>query len=138
MTGSRPLDIGEIIRRSGVPATTLHVWERAGLLHPIERRGLRRQYGNDVLETIAVIVVGQRAGFTLDEIRRLLEPDAFASGKQLLVDKLAELERERSIIDTAIDGLRHALDCDEPSPLACPRFHEQLADVLPVERPRRT
>ena len=72
--GAPLLDISEVVRRSGVPATTLHVWERHHLVAPVSRSGLRRVYSPDVLDTIALVVTCQRSGFSLAEIERLFEP----------------------------------------------------------------
>ena len=128
------LDIGHVIEASGVPASTLHVWERAGLITPVERNGLRRQFDPQVLTTISIIVVCKRAGFSLGEIRELFDPTAFVDGKTLLEAKLVELRQRRREIDAAITGLEHAIACPEPSPMACERFRSTLPDVLPVDR----
>jgi DNA-binding transcriptional MerR regulator len=134
MSEAPVLDIGTVVERSGVPTTTLHVWEREGLLEPVGRAGLRRQYAADVLERIALIVVSQRCGFTLAEIRDLLAPDAFDEGKGRLEAKLEELRERRRELDAAIVGLEHALACTYPVPTECPRFVAGLAAVLPVDR----
>lgn len=126
-------DIGDVVERSGVPVTTLHVWEREGLITPVGRAGLRRQYGPDVFDRIALVVVSQRSGFTLAEIRELLDPRSWAEGKQALESKLDELRRRRDELDRAIDSIEHAIDCPHPSPLDCPTFLESLGDVLPVD-----
>jgi DNA-binding transcriptional MerR regulator len=131
------LDISEVVRRSGIPATTLHVWERHRLVEPVSRTGLRRVYSADVLDTIALVVICQRSGFSLAEIAQLLEPDAFADGKQRLVAKLDELRARRAELDHAIAGLEHALACESPSPLECDKFRRELTDVLPVDRHSR-
>ncbi len=128
------IDIGEVVERSGIPTTTLHVWEREGLLAPAGRAGLRRQYAPEVFDRIALIVVSQRAGFTLAEIRDLLAPDAFDEGKGQLEAKLDELRERRRELDAAITGLEHALECTHPVPTECPRFVSGLQSVLPVER----
>lgn len=133
---SDTLDIGDVIERSGVPASTLHVWERAGVIHPVGRDGLRRQYAPSVLEKIAVIVVCQRSGFTLAEIGQIMEAGAFSDGKRILADKLAELERQQRLLNAAIDGLRHAIACDAPSPMECDSFRRHLAGVLPLRDDR--
>lgn len=132
MSAEDQLDVGEVIALSGVPASTLHLWERRGLLVSTGRNGLRRQYDASVLDTIAVIVVAQRCGFTLAEIAELLAPDAFATGKARLVGKLDELRQRRGELDRAISGLEHALECPEPSPLDCLHFKNKITDVLPV------
>lgn len=131
---SATLDIGEVVKRSGLPASTLHLWERKGLIEPCGRAGLRRQYDADVLDHLAVIVVCQEAGFTLAEISQILAPEAFASGKELLSGKLEELQRKRHQLEAAIAGIEHALACPNPTPLECDGFRTHLDDVLPVER----
>ncbi|MFV0526215.1 MAG: MerR family transcriptional regulator [Acidimicrobiales bacterium] len=128
------VDIGEVVRRSGLPATTLHVWEERGLIAPVGRRGLRRQFSADVFDRLATIVVLQEAGFRLDEIAAMLEPDAFVDGKQLLEEKLTELTDHRDRLDRAIGGIRHAIECSNPSPLECPGFRQHLDDALPARR----
>jgi len=130
MTGR--IDIGEVVRRTGVPVSTLHVWERRGLLSPVARVGLRRQYGDDVIRRIAIIVLCRRNGFTLSEIATVLAPGAFDDGKQVLLRKLQELTERRRRLDLAIEGIRHTLDCPEPRPLECPVFERILQGVLPV------
>ncbi len=134
MTSKSQLDIGEVVERSGVPASTLHVWERAGLLTPVGRDGLRRQYTGDALERIAVIVVCQRVGFTLDEIADLVAPDAFTHGKAQIERKLEALRNRQDELAEAIAGLEHALACPEPSPLECHGFRSKLSGVLPISR----
>ena len=128
------IDIGDVIARSGLPASTLHLWERRGLIVPVGREGLRRQYAVDILDVLATIVVCQRAGFSLTEIGELLAPGAFAEGKASLEKKLAELRRRRRELDLAIRGVEHALSCPEPSPLECSGFRSKLPEVLPVSR----
>jgi DNA-binding transcriptional MerR regulator len=134
MTPAR-LDIGDVVRASGVPVSTLHVWERKGLLAPVDRRGLRRQYGPEILDRVALIVIAQRAGFKLAEIAELVADDAFDDGKDRLEAKLDELRDRRRQLDAAISGIEHALACPHPSPVECPTFRTMLRDVLPVSGP---
>lgn len=141
MSPSRPspsepplLDITEVTVASGLPASTLRVWEGRGLITPIRRKSSRRQYGSDILERIAVIVTMQRCGFTLAEIGELLAPDAFADGKGALQDKLDVLVEQRTQLDQAIHGIQHAIACPHPSPLECDGFGQHLDGVLPIKR----
>ena len=128
------LDIGEVVERTGIPTTTLHLWERKDLITPAGRVGLRRQYAPEVIDRIAVIVVLQRSSFTLAEIRTLLADDAFADGKQVLEEKLASLRRLQADLAVAVNGLEHALACPNPNPLECDGFRAHLAGVLPTNR----
>lgn len=133
---SEALDIGEVVARSGVPVSTLHVWERYGVITPMSRRGLRRQYGPEVLHVIALVVVCQRAGFTLDEIRAVQRDGGPGEDPERLRgrlrEKLADVLAQRDQIDQTIAALRLAIDCTHPSPLVCPVFGERLDAVLPV------
>ena len=126
------LDIGEVIAASGLPASTLHLWEREGLVMPAGRVGLRRQYRPEVLERLATVVVLKHSGFSLAEIRGLLEPAALQGDRSLLRSKLDELKAQRARLDTAIEGIEHGLACTAPSPVHCPGFQRHLDGVLPV------
>ncbi len=144
-SSSPPLDIGEVVARTGVKPSTLHVWEREGLLAPVARAGLRRQYAADAVERVAVIRLLQETGFTLAEIGEVVAADAFESpdgdepapGAALLHRKLAELREQRATLDRAITGIEHALACEAPSPLSCEGFRAHLPSMLPPgdERP---
>lgn len=72
-TSSRLLAIGEVAALAGVPTSTLRFYERAGLLPAPARVSGRRRYERAVLQRLAVIDVAKRAGFTLEEVRQLLE-----------------------------------------------------------------
>jgi DNA-binding transcriptional MerR regulator len=128
------VDIGDVVAQSGVPTSTLHLWEREGLITPVGRAGLRRQYDEGILQRLAIIVIAQRSRFSLNEIRSLLTTSGSPAGRQHLVDKLDDLRTRRAELDTAIESLEHALACAAPSPLECPTFLSQLDGVLPVQR----
>lgn len=61
------IDIGEVISATGLPASTLHVWESSGLIEPEGRRAGRRQFPDDILDRIAIIALLQQSDFRLDE-----------------------------------------------------------------------
>ena len=130
------IDIGTVARTSGLATSTLHVWERHGVLQPSHRTGGRRQYDLAVFDRIATILLLQRSGFSLSEIQQLLAPQAFDDGKAALEQKLASLLDQRRLLDEAINGLTHAIACPAPSPLDCEGFRRHLDYVLPVRRPR--
>ena len=49
------MDIAEVVKRSGLPASTLRFYEEKGLIASTGRRGLRRVFKPDVLERLALI-----------------------------------------------------------------------------------
>ncbi|MFF5497417.1 helix-turn-helix domain-containing protein [Streptomyces aquilus] len=121
------LDIGEVARRAGVPASTLRYYEEKGLITSSGRRGLRRQYDPGVLERLALIALGRTAGFSLDEIGRMVAPDGRPDlDRQKLAAKADELEARMRELAVLRDSLRHAAACPAPSHMECPTFRGLL------------
>lgn len=121
------MDISEVAKRSGVPASALRYYEEKGLITSVGRRGLRRLFNADVLERLGLIALGRSAGFSLDEIARMIG----AGGKpqidrQLLSDKADELDRTIRKLTAMREGLRHAAVCSAPSHMECPKFRRLL------------
>lgn len=117
------LDIAEVSRRAGVPASTLRYYEERGLIASVGRRGIRRQFDESVLEQLALIALGRAAGFRLDEIAEMLSPD---DGPRIdrarLTAKADELDAAIERLTAMRDGLRHAAACPAPTHLECPTF----------------
>jgi DNA-binding transcriptional MerR regulator len=121
------MDITEVARRSGVPASTLRFYEERGLIASIGRRGLRRVFNPSVLERLALIAVGRAAGFSLDEIALMFAPDGRPRiDRQMLAAKAEELDRTIRKLTEMRDGLRHAAACPAPSHMECPTFRRIL------------
>ena len=122
------LDITEVARISGIPASTLRFYEEKRLIASTGRRGLRRVFGGDVLERLALVSLGSAAGFTLDEIARMFAPDGRVRiDRRRLAAKADDLEATIRRLSAMRDGLRHAARCRAPSHLECPTFRRLLA-----------
>lgn len=105
----RDLDMSQVARRSGVPASTLRYYEEKGLIASIGRRGLRRLFDPGVLERLALVGLGQAAGFSLDEIARMFGTDGRPRiDRAALSAKADELDRLVVRLRAMSDGLRHA------------------------------
>jgi DNA-binding transcriptional MerR regulator len=88
------VDITEVARRSGVPASTLRFYEEKGLIASIGRRALHRVFDPKVLERLALIALGRSAGFSLDEIALMFAPDGRPRiDRRMLAAKAEELDR---------------------------------------------
>jgi DNA-binding transcriptional MerR regulator len=121
------VDIAEVARRSGFPASTLRFYEEKGLIASQGRRGLRRSFAPGVLDRLALIALGQAAGFTLDEIGAMFsargEPRI---DRAALAAKADELDRKVVRLRAMSRGLRHAAACRAPSHAECPTFRRLL------------
>ena len=133
------MDITEVARRSGIPASTLRFYEEKGLIASVGRRGLRRVFGRGVLERLALIALGRAAGFSLDEIAPMFAPDGQPRiDRQVLAAKAGELDRKIRQLSAVRDGLRHAAACSAPSHMECPTFRRILrAAASGARRTRR-
>jgi DNA-binding transcriptional MerR regulator len=121
------LDIAEVARQSGLPASALRYYEERGLIASIGRRGLRRLYGPGVLERLALIALGRRAGFSLAEIAAMFAPDGrLGLRRDRLAARADELDRTIRRLAALRDGLRHAAACPKQNHEACPTFRRLL------------
>jgi MerR family mercuric resistance operon transcriptional regulator len=91
--------ISQLAQAVGVPTTTLRYYERSGLLHPEDRsQGNYRLYSDDSLRRLKFIRAAQAIGFTLDDVKRLMDdnngkPLACCEVQPLIEDRLAEIDR---------------------------------------------
>lgn len=70
------MKIGELAERTGLTASRIRFYERIGLLKSVERQSNGyRSYPDDAVLILKLIATGQRAGFSLDELRTLLPRD---------------------------------------------------------------
>lgn len=137
------LDIAEVVRRTGVPVSTLRFYEEKGLIASTGRRGLRRQFAPDVVDRLGVIALGRSAGFCLDEIKSMFAPDGQPDlDRALLAAKADELDATIRRLAVLRDSLRHAAACPAPRHAECATFRRLVRDAasgtVPAPRPPRT
>jgi len=121
------MDISEVARRSGVPASALRFYEEKGLIASVGREGLRRRFAPGVLDQLALIALGQAAGFTLEEIGAMFSPEGRPSiDRRMLTAKADEIDATIKRLKAMSHGLRHAAVCRAPSHAECPSFQRLL------------
>lgn len=124
------LDISEVAKRSGLPASALRFYEEKGLIASVGRRGLRRLFDPGVLERLALISLGRSAGFTLKEIARMFAADGRPQiDRRMLAAKAKDLDTTIRKLIAMRDGLRHAARCPAPSHMECPTFRRLVSSA---------
>ena len=132
------LTISELARSAGVGVETVRFYQRKGLLFDprpsASARGGQRHYGDEDIRRLRFIRSAQAAGFTLEEIRELLELDrsedrsrvqGMAGARIAALDlKIKELREARR----ALQGL--AEECARSNAGPCPI-------IAAFERPHR-
>ena len=120
------MDISDVARASGLPASTLRYYEEKGLIRSLARNGIRRQFGDDVLARLVLIQLGQQAGFSLADIAAMLAGDGMQINRQRLRDKAQEIDRQISQLKAIRNVLELAADCPAAHHLDCPRFRKWM------------
>ncbi|WP_068825366.1 helix-turn-helix domain-containing protein [Pseudomonas sp. BMS12] len=123
----KEMDIGQVARWSGLPASTLRYYEEKGLIRSIGRNGLRRVFNETVLQRLALIALGRSAGFNLEDIAGMLGNDGTpAIDRERLRQRADEVDRRIRQLSSIRDGLRHAADCPEENHLQCAKFQRLM------------
>jgi DNA-binding transcriptional MerR regulator len=131
----KELDIREIADLSGFSPSALRYYEKRGLIQPVGRNGLRRQYHENVLNKLQLIALGQAAGFSLDDIAAM-----FGAKGTIAIDR-EQLHQQSLKIDNTIRrlqllsrGLKHAARCTQPEHTECEEFQKIVSKGLRLVR----
>jgi MerR family transcriptional regulator, redox-sensitive transcriptional activator SoxR len=133
MHGSPDLTIGEVAARAGLATSAVRYYERVGLLPEPRRSSGQRRYDAQILGKLGFIGVAQSAGFTLREIRELIEGIDGSAGmgdsmRSLSSKKLEEVERILKHTHAMKGWLEVAQECGCATPAECALFEAGDAD----------
>jgi len=125
------LSIGEVAHMAGLRPSAIRYYERVGLLPEARRVGGRRSYDESILQRLAVIRLGQRAGFTLEEVRTLWEgfpPSTSPSERwsSLAREKLLEVDAVIERAEQMKALLERGLECECLTLEDCELLAEQV------------
>ena len=122
--------IAGLARQGGVGVETVRYYQRRGLLDTPQRTGGMglgggiRRYGEEDVRRLRFIRSAQVAGFTLEQIRELIELDAGedrARARALANERLTALDAKIAELEAARKSLRRlARDCAVTSSGPCP------------------
>lgn len=116
----QPLDISEVIGRTGLTARALRFYETRGLVKPLRTASGRRLYGGGELARLNAVVALKRAGFSLAQIAAMLRQGPVDLGR-LVAAQIAALEaRQAEIADarTLLLAVQSRIDRGEPIDVA--------------------
>ena len=122
--GPSSLSIGKLAAAGGVGVETIRFYQRKGLLPQPTRDGGIRRYGSEDLRRLRFIRQAQGAGFTLEEIRELLDLDESedrARARDLAKARIVALDAKIEDLRAARDALSHlARECGREDAGPCP------------------
>ena len=107
------MTIREMCEAFDVTPRTLRFYEAKELLFPI-RKGTKRLFTRSDRARLKLILRGKRFGFSLEDIRQVLDlydrnsgPEAQLSrAHEIAQERLAQMERDRAELDVAIEELK--------------------------------
>jgi len=118
------LSIGKLAAAGGVGVETIRYYQRRSLLQTPTRDREIRRYGSDDLRRLRFIRQAQSAGFTLEEIKELLDLDASEDrprARELAKARVKALDEKIAELEQARDALRRlARECGSGSGGPCP------------------
>ena len=142
------MKIGHLAEEAGVHLETIRYYQRLGIMPTPKREyGTVRRYGNDALGRLHFIKRAQALGFSLDEVKRLLElsttgrcDDARAIAEQksrIIEAQIAELRAVRAALNELI-GACHAggKDCPIVDKLSRSRSRQGASGSFPRSKGR--
>ncbi|PZO35578.1 MAG: heavy metal-responsive transcriptional regulator [Pseudanabaena frigida] len=91
--------IGELAKKTGLTKDTIRFYEKRGLIESQERQAGMRTYMDfspEMLDRVAMIVQGKSLGFTLSEMKHLM--DTWGNMEMPIAEKL-------KIIDSKLDEI---------------------------------
>ena len=121
---AQSLTISELAAAGDVGVETIRFYQRKGLLRTPERGGGIRHYGREDVRRLRFIRQAQAAGFTLEQIRELLELDAGedrSRARELAKTRIEALDARISDLQRAREALqRLAKECAGGKTGPCP------------------
>ena len=125
VAANQTLTAGELARRSGVALSTIHFYERQGLIEGWRTTGNQRRYARGVLRRVAIIRIAQRTGLELSLIKQHLakfptEQVTAAQWQKLSEDWRAMLDERIKRMNQLRDELDSCIGCGCLSLADCP------------------
>lgn len=121
------IDISQLSKKSGLPASTIRYYEEKNLIKSIGRNGLKRLFDTYVFEQLEFIALGQRAGFSLEEIQSMLTTKGrFEVNRQSLTERANEIAQRVKELIAIQRCLEHAAKCTAEKHSECPKFQKLL------------
>ncbi|MFN6554448.1 MerR family transcriptional regulator [Mycolicibacterium septicum] len=132
--------IREVADHFHLPVSTLHYWERCGLVAPARRAG-GRIYDAEQVYRVALIDVWRHEGhLSIEDITELLELQD--DWQNTVTQRISELESRIDELTRARDYLGRLLECAHgPELVQCPLFRGRVtvpASLQQSHRSRRT
>ncbi len=120
------MNIGEVSKKSGLPAKTIRYYEDIGLIAPLRDTNGYRSFRESDMHKLAFLCRARALGFTIEDCRNLLalwddQDRASADVRAIAKDHLEQIERKIADLQDIRDTLSHLVrECAGDSRPDCP------------------
>ena len=118
------LAIGTLADATGASVSALRYYDEIGLITPSARVGGKRQFDPEAVGRVNFVRRAQRVGFSLEEVRDILD-DTAGEWHDMVADKLAALRARRNELDVMIDTLEEIRACGCQVVVDCVRARDR-------------
>ncbi len=123
MTTPTLLPIGTLAAATGVAVSALRHYDELGLITPAQRVGGKRCFTEDSVGRVNFVRRAQRCGFTLAEIRDMIDDDA-QHARPIVSQQIAALRAQQVELATMITMLEDVQACGCKVVAECPGIAE--------------
>ncbi|MFC3118140.1 Cu(I)-responsive transcriptional regulator [Jhaorihella thermophila] len=129
------MNIGDVARRSGLPAKTIRYYEEIGLVEPLRGPNGYRRFRESDLHKLAFLGRARSLGFSLEDCRSLLalyedRTRASADVKKIAQDHIARIERKMDELRQMHETLSHLVEkCAGDHRPDCPILADLAAEA---------
>ena len=122
--------VGQVAERCGVKISTLHFYEKKGLIFSLRNAGNQRRYKADVLRRVSVIKAAQKMGISLAAIKQAFAnlPDrrtpTMKDWQKLSSAWQDELNGRIAYLERLRDSLTGCIGCGCLSMQNCPIYNQ--------------
>lgn len=114
------MQIGDVSKKLGLPASTIRYYERVGLIERPLRVAGRRQFDERALSALRFVRLAQHAGFTIAEIKSLLRvysgnPNPRRMWRSLADTKRTQVRQQIADLRRRDRVLGALIDCECPT-----------------------
>ena len=113
------MNVGQVAAAAGVSVRTLHHWDAVGLLVPSGRTASGyRSYAPGDVERLRQVLTYRELGFSLEDVRRLLDDpavdalDHLRRQQESLADRIARLQSVAALVSRAVEARSMGIELD--------------------------
>jgi MerR family transcriptional regulator, redox-sensitive transcriptional activator SoxR len=104
------LPIGVVAERTGLAVSAVRYYDEIGVISAAGRVGGKRRFAESAIGRVNFIRRSRQAGFSLDEIRAILD-DTRGEWRDVVSAKIDELTARRRELDEILDLLTEMREC---------------------------